>query len=214
MTVTYAPATHECASFEELTDAMISQQEHANRAFFAQGDYLLANATEGQLPRMGCKNRASLLRNVGDKTGYSKRLLEYRWQVSDTFPNALIAKGPYAGTVLRELPIRWSVYLEAAQSSDPVYWAVRAADEGLTRAKLKAAIERAGDQELPEYTLVYPLKNTPVEVAHVSDDGTEVTFRLPAPLSEDAREQLRTARAWQVTAAGEVDSATVAQRSE
>jgi hypothetical protein len=161
-----AAYTAHLATLADVLEAlrMVADAERENAARFERGDRLIANTTPEQLERLGYKTITAMHRDIGERTGDSKRALQYLEAVAAAFPAVVLPDG----TDLRGLNIAWTTYRDAMEKTDdPIRWAIYAHDHSLSATDMLTAYTLAQGEPQTAERVVWPLKNVEARVIKV-----------------------------------------------
>jgi hypothetical protein len=125
-------------TFEEVIAAWINATEAERDNFFGEGDMLVEQTRPDMLRAMGFDTQEAFLKALGSAIGMSRRTLYARRRVATTFERSAPE---------RDYPLRWGVFLAAAGTDDPAFWAARAVDETLSAAALADMYKLEAGQE-------------------------------------------------------------------
>jgi hypothetical protein len=131
--IPHEPANYAVSSADELHTLFGADKEGERARCFAKGDFILANSTRAQLTTLGYTSQEGMLMDLANKHNISVRLLKYYKKVSKLFPDASVIDeyGEVIVPDLRNLDITWGTYRAAAETDDPIRWAIRADTEDL-----------------------------------------------------------------------------------
>jgi hypothetical protein len=191
------PAPTVGSLFTAYITRLMESADAERHNMFVEGDILSDGVQPKNLALMGFPSKEDFYRAVGSEIGMSRRTQINRIKVATTF-----------GDDVRDYPLRWGVFLVAAETDTPRYWLDIAHDEALSKEALKDRIKLATGTMAAEVRRV--LSTAP---AHVVDAYIGDTLRRVIMLKDQADEdRLADSYELQVTAFEYVQS--VAQEAD